>query len=112
MHAHHYVKGRTILVGDAAHTVNPLAGQGVNLGFGDVKAIYDILKNKGTDALSYQYGVKHRQKNRVMMTALEAIYHTFSNDKLPLQWIRNAGLFAAQNSGPAKKEVIRFAAGL
>ena len=42
-HANQYHKGTVLLLGDAAHTINPMAGQGVNLGFKDVKALQHVI---------------------------------------------------------------------
>ncbi|MBO1255475.1 FAD-dependent monooxygenase [Alteromonas sp. 5E99-2] len=120
MHASHYVKERSVLLGDAAHTVNPLAGQGVNMGFGDVKALLAILDdNLGAESLA-QLGsqlntglnILHRQRNRVMMTALDCIYQGFKQTNGVTKLFRNSGLFIAQRAGIAKRQVIKFAAGL
>jgi 2-octaprenyl-3-methyl-6-methoxy-1,4-benzoquinol hydroxylase len=121
MHAECYVKHRAILVGDAAHTVNPLAGQGVNMGFLDVKSLISVIDDHITEgimstrfrsALNWQMNTVQKQRNRVMMTALEGIYQVFKLQHSPAKTLRNLGLFAADKSKGVKAQMIKFAAGL
>ncbi len=122
MHAIQYVKGSVILVGDAAHTINPLAGQGVNLGFKDVKALLAAVdessEKKGSaskpftrEALS-QFERSRRLDNATMMTAMDFFYHLFSNDIGPLKFIRNTGLAMADKAGFVKAQVMKHAMGI
>lgn len=118
-HAQQYVCEGVALVGDAAHTVNPLAGQGVNLGLMDVAELADVVtdawkQNKHYGAVDnlmiYQ---QHRKAdNRNMAWILDAFYHGFSNDKLPLKLARNAGLALMGKLGPVSKYIEEYGAGL
>ncbi|MBT1065351.1 FAD-dependent monooxygenase [Bowmanella sp. Y26] len=119
MHANSYVQGRVVLLGDAAHTINPLAGQGVNLGFKDVACLLDLLaddtwrtdKSK-LDKLLKQYQDKRYKDNLLMMSTMDVLYATFSNDLAPIKALRNLGLSVAQRAGLLKKQVTRYAMGL
>ncbi|WP_417617428.1 FAD-dependent monooxygenase [Oceanisphaera sp.] len=118
-HANQYVKGAVVLLGDAAHTINPLAGQGVNLGFKDVARLSELI-HQGLEArLDFaaperlaRYQRSRRPDNLLMQTAMDLCYHTFSNNHLPLKVLRNLGLKAAEHSGPLKKRVMKYAMGL
>ncbi|WP_319781920.1 FAD-dependent monooxygenase [Oceanisphaera sp. IT1-181] len=118
-HANQYVKGRVVLLGDAAHTINPLAGQGVNLGFKDVAAITELVSQGveaqldiGSSERLARYQRRRRTDNLLMQTTMDVCYHAFSNNILPLKILRNLGLSAAQHSGPLKKRVMKYAMGL
>lgn len=118
-HANQYVKGRVALLGDAAHTINPLAGQGVNLGFKDVAAMVKLVSQGvearldiGSAERLARYQRARRPDNLLMQTTMDVCYHTFSNDILPLKILRNLGLSAAQRSGPLKNRVMKYAMGL
>ncbi|MDO6694410.1 FAD-dependent monooxygenase [Aliiglaciecola sp. 3_MG-2023] len=117
MHANQYYKGNSVLIGDAAHTINPLAGQGVNLGFRDVSVFleclsgWDISENS-VQPLLKQYESKRKSSNLLMMSTMDAIYAAFSNDNLPLKLFRNLGLNLADKAGPIKKQVMKVALGL
>ncbi|GAA0853147.1 FAD-dependent oxidoreductase [Aliiglaciecola litoralis] len=117
MHANQYVKGNAVLIGDAAHTINPLAGQGVNLGFKDVAALLDAVQSwNGEPAQLHSclasYERKRRNQNLLMMSAMDGIYTVFSNDIGPLKLLRNMGLAMADKAGPIKRQVIKYAMGI
>ncbi|MGI2258703.1 FAD-dependent oxidoreductase [Shewanella sp. GXUN23E] len=117
-HAQRYVDDNLLLLGDAAHTINPLAGQGVNLGFKDVEALLTVLERAKTEtawwdrAVLAQYQDARYRDNLLMMTTMDAFYAGFSNDLLPLKLLRNIALKAADNAGIIKKQVLKYALGL
>lgn len=118
-HAHRYFSGRTVLAGDAAHTINPLAGQGVNLGFQDARCLQDLLddaRRLGQDpadpALLERYESLRRPANRRMMLTMDVFYHLFSNRRTPLWLARNLGLGLAGSLPFARNRVARYAMGL
>lgn len=118
-HAHQYSRGRVVLAGDAAHTINPLAGQGVNLGFQDAQCLQTLLddaRRKGQDpaapALLARYEEQRRPANRRMMLTMDVFYHLFSNKLTPVWAARNLGLGLAQNLPFARNRVARYAMGL
>lgn len=118
-HAREYVKPGLALIGDAAHAINPLAGQGANLGFRDVKVLAEVLidahaRCEPWDALEVLKRYQHRRfrDNLLMQAGMDALYTTFSNDLLPLALARNLGLMLAQRAGGVKNLVLRYALGL
>ncbi|WP_166257032.1 FAD-dependent oxidoreductase [Marinobacter salicampi] len=118
-HASRYVEGRVVLVGDAAHTINPLAGQGVNLGFQDAEELESQLREArraGSDLAEPfwlgRYEIKRRPANRRMMLAMDAFYYLFSNRLPPVHLLRNLGLGLAQHLPFARNQVARYAMGL
>lgn len=118
-HAKHYSAGRIVLTGDAAHTINPLAGQGVNLGFQDAQCLQTILKEarRAGDDLANpsrlaSYEQQRRPANRRMMFAMDAFYHLFSNQAPPLHLLRNIGLGTARALPFARNRVARYAMGI
>ncbi|OBT12875.1 2-octaprenyl-3-methyl-6-methoxy-1,4-benzoquinol hydroxylase [Vibrio sp. UCD-FRSSP16_10] len=112
-HAQHYCKEGIVLVGDSAHTINPLAGQGVNLGFKDVSALLEVLVD-GDYSLEnlLQYQKARKTDNLMMQTAMDAFYLGFSNDIAPIKMLRNIGLKLADRAGPLKHQALRYALGL
>ena len=118
-HALKYVKPGLALIGDAAHTIHPLAGQGVNLGYRDVQALLDVMtdaRNLGEQWASLEvlkrYQSKRKLDNLMMQTGMDLFYVGFSNDLAPLRAIRNLGLMAAQRSGGLKQQALKYALGL
>lgn len=103
-HAQSYSHRGCVLVGDSAHTINPLAGQGVNLGFKDVDVLLSVTQGQDelTDALLAKYERTRRPDNLLMQTGMDFFYKGFSNDLGPLKFARNAALKLAENSGPSK----------
>ncbi|MGF1688289.1 2-octaprenyl-3-methyl-6-methoxy-1,4-benzoquinol hydroxylase [Photobacterium japonica] len=115
-HAQTYRADRVVLLGDAAHTINPLAGQGVNLGFKDVNVLLEEIEKAGEQwdqpAVLQAYERRRRPDNLLMQSGMDLFYTTFSNDLLPLKFLRNAGLKLAEQTGPLKKHVLKYAMGL
>ncbi len=118
-HAQAYVKPGVALVGDAAHMINPLAGQGVNIGLLDAAALAEVLlaadqegRDIGDVAILKRYEQLRRNENLMMMTVMDVFYRVFSNQVLPLKFLRNLGLGLAERIVPAKNKVMRYAMGL
>lgn len=89
-HANDYHAGRVVLLGDAAHTINPLAGQGVNLGFKDVACWADLLHSAGAEwhkpELATRYERRRRPDNLLMQSGMDLFYGVFSNEIGPSNW--------------------------
>ncbi len=118
-HAQNYVKQGVVLVGDAAHMINPLAGQGVNIGLLDAAALGEVLVDAAKKGLALgdlsvlkRYEQLRRNENLKMMTVMDVFYQVFSNEILPIKLIRNLGLGLAERLLPAKNKVMRSAMGL
>lgn len=118
-HAKHYVKPRLALVGDAAHTIHPLAGQGVNLGLADAATLAELLleattrrQDIGDMALLRRYERWRKADNLAMMAAMDGFKRLFGNGLLPLRWARNLGLSLTDRLTPVKNLLIRYAMGL
>ena len=118
-HAQSYYSNNVVILGDAAHTINPLAGQGVNIGFKDVEALISTVSSKlgqgepwwEKNALAAYEKLRYHD-NQLMMTAMDLFYAGFSNDVLPLKLIRNAALKMANIDSPIKNRVLKYAMGL
>jgi 2-octaprenyl-3-methyl-6-methoxy-1,4-benzoquinol hydroxylase len=116
MHANRYSRNNVVLIGDAAHQINPLAGQGVNLGFKDVAALVESIKNNPITDSNYEalleYESKRRTPNLLMMSAMDVFYQTFSNNVGPLKLLRNLGVRVASKAGPIKNKALKYAMGI
>jgi 2-octaprenyl-6-methoxyphenol hydroxylase len=102
------IGGRVALVGDAAHGVHPLAGQGVNLGFGDVEALATALRERGPlDAgeplVLERYARRRAEPVAAMQAVTDGLAHLFAVDAAWLAAIRNAGLAALDRLPFAKR---------
>lgn len=96
--AHRYVGKASVLVGDAAHSIHPLAGQGLNLGFADVKALAAALQKtrlgskRGLTAALQVYQGQRRPLNLRMMATTELLKRVFDPPSPALRLARNIGL--------------------
>lgn len=118
-HARQYAKDGVVLLGDAAHTINPLAGQGVNLGYRDVEVLLDVLlkaRQKGhhyyNENVLKRYEQRRRTDNLLMQAGMDVFYKVFSNELPPVKIVRNLALMAAQKSGKLKEWALRYALGI
>jgi 2-polyprenylphenol 6-hydroxylase len=118
-HAEAYVKPGLALVGDAAHTIHPLAGQGVNLGVLDAVSLAQVMINtdsQGMDIASRsslrKYERWRRGENTIMMFSMSGFKNLFSNEQSELSVIRNAGLNLVNSIRPLKNRFMRHAMGL
>ncbi len=119
MHADTFIAHRFVLVGDAAHGVHPIAGQGVNLGYRDVAVLAELLIDQhrlGLD-LGAESVLKHYQRWRrfdsmTMTAGTDILNRLFSNRVPGLSLIRRAGMVAVNHMPPVKKYFMRHAMGL
>ena len=118
MHAHRYFDTRLALVGDAAHAIHPIAGQGLNLGFRDVIALSELLieaSHRGDDlgapSLLRQYQRRRRPDNLLMLAATDALDRLFSSDNPLLRLARDVGIAAVHRAPPLKRLFMRQAMG-
>ena len=117
--AHDYVKPRLALVGDAAHGVHPIAGQGLNLGFKDSAALAEVLgeaDRRGEDIgdlnVLRRYERWRRFDNTSMALGMDVLNRLFSNDIAPLRLLRDMGIAAVGKVGPLRRMFMRQAAGM
>ena len=107
-----------VLAGDAAHNVHPLAGQGLNLGLGDVQALARILQERdywrspADLKLLRQYERERKASLAPMGMAMDGLQQLFSRPEVPVQMLRNWGMKGFERSGPLKSWMARQAMGL
>jgi 2-polyprenylphenol 6-hydroxylase len=117
-HALQYVGEHVALIGDAAHTIHPLAGQGANLGFADARTLSQMLagaklegRSVGDLQLLKQYQRQRITENVTMAGVMEAFKRLYSNDNPGVNWIRNAGMKIINENENMKSMIVRLAAG-
>lgn len=118
-HAKRYVEEGLVLIGDAAHTIHPLAGQGVNLGFLDAAVLAEVLLHAAgrgerldEERVLSRYERRRMPHNLAMMVAMEGFERLFQANPLPLRWLRNSGLKWVDGMPEAKALFVRQALGL
>lgn len=117
--ARDFVAPRLALVGDAAHVVHPIAGQGLNLGLKDVAALAEVvidairlgLDHGGDDVLARYQGWR-RLDTSGMAAMTDGLNRLFSNDIAPVRALRDFGLGLVDRAGPIKSALIRTASGV
>jgi 2-octaprenyl-6-methoxyphenol hydroxylase len=114
-----YARDRFALVGDAAHGIHPIAGQGFNLGVRDAAALAEILvegKRAGFDIGSMQvlerYVRWRRFDNLMLSSFMDGLTRLFSNDVAPVRLARDAGFFLFNRMMPLKRLAMRHAMGV
>ena len=119
MHAGRYVDTRLALVGDAAHAIHPIAGQGLNLGFRDVIALADRVLgtlehggDPGSPAMLAAYQRARRPDSLAMLAATDALDRLFSTNSPVLRLARDVGIAAVDRAPGLKRFFMRRAMGL
>lgn len=115
----HYAGQRIALIGDAAHQVHPLAGQGVNLGLGDAAALAELLeearlrhRDPGAPGLLRRYERWRVSANTPMITAIDCFHRLFPDATSPLAGLRGTSLRVFDRLPLLKRAAMRFASGL
>lgn len=118
-HAVDYVQQGVALVADAAHTIHPLAGLGINMGLEDVNVLaQELIRAKKRGAhLSEAYILSRYQRRRkgenlLVMAAMEGFKRLFEQPALPVLWLRNRGMSAVDQMAVVKKQIIKQVMGL
>ena len=113
------ISHRLALVGDAAHAMHPIAGQGLNMGLRDVAALAEVVLDArrlgmdiGDDAVLGRYQRWRRFDNTLMLATTDGLNRLFSNNIRPLRLARALGLAAVNQLPPLKKVFMRQAMGL
>lgn len=117
-HAKNYVQSRIALIGDAAHTIHPLAGQGVNLGLLDAAAIVEVIeeaiqKRRDFSSLATlrRYERWRKTDNLTMLATVDVLKHLFIKQNQTVQTVRNVGLSLTDFLMPLKKFFMNYAVG-
>ncbi|QQS54794.1 MAG: UbiH/UbiF/VisC/COQ6 family ubiquinone biosynthesis hydroxylase [Candidatus Competibacteraceae bacterium] len=118
-HAHAYVKPGLALIGDAAHVLHPLAGQGVNLGLLDAATLAEVLLDGlaaghevGALRVLRRYERWRKGDNLLMLGVMDGFKRLFGNPLPPVRLLRNLGLNLTDAAGPLKNRIARRAMGL
>jgi len=119
LQADRYTDTRFALIGDAAHAIHPIAGQGLNMGLRDVAALAEVIVDShrlgldvGSAATLRAYERRRRFDNILLTVVTDGLVRLFSNDVPPLRTIRDIGLAAVNRLPPAKNFLMRHAMGV
>ena len=118
-HVTQYVQPGIALVGDAAHTIHPLAGQGVNLGFMDIAVLAEELLraevrelSPGDPSVLQRYQRRRQSDNLLMAGAMEGFKRLFGETAPAVRWLRSSGMSLVDQFTPLKNTLISRAMGL
>ncbi len=103
---------RVVLVGDAARTLHPLAGQGLNLGLEDVLGLREVLVKGAPSSAWGRYADDRRARSRFMLTFLSGLLETYRGQGPFTRLLRNIGVRAIDSSPRVKAQLVREAMGL
>jgi 2-octaprenyl-6-methoxyphenol hydroxylase len=119
LHAERYIDTRLALIGDAAHGIHPIAGQGLNLGLRDVAALAECIVDArrlgldiGDATVLERYQRWRRLDNMALIVATDSLNRLFSNDLPPLRLLRDFGLAVVNQVPPLKRFFMRHAMGV
>jgi len=117
-HAVMYSAESLVLIGDAAHTIHPLAGQGVNLGFADAQALARVLnqciiesRSPGELKLLREYENRRKPENLLMAAVMEGFKRLFGTQDPGMRWLRNTGLRLVDSNHMLKNMAAKLASG-
>ena len=117
--AHEHVRPRLALIGNAAHTLHPVAGQGFNLGLRDVAVLAEVLsdaavagKDIGSLEVLQDYAKWRRRDHIKMIAFTDGLARIFSNPLAPVRAVRNVGMLAMDMIPPLKHVLTRHTMGL
>ena len=118
-HAKRYFDNRIVLIGDAAHTVHPLAGLGANQGLLDAAVLAEILiasrekkSDIGDPSILRRYQQRLQVDNGITLQTLNGLHKLFGSDNLMLMNLRGFGLNFTNQFIPLKRALVRKATGL
>jgi len=118
-HAQHYVAPGIALIGDAAHAIHPLAGQGANLGFQDAARLAEVIESAlaggeypGDRPVLRRYERSRRGANTNMMHFMTGLNNLFTTDSMLFQELRLTGMRLFNLSGPIRERAVRVALGI
>lgn len=118
-HARQYVKPGLALIGDAAHSVHPLAGQGANLGIADAACLAAVLEGAiacdesiGDYRVLRRYERRRKSANLSMLYFIDGLYRLFARDHPLVRTIRTTGMRLFNRSGPLRDHAVGVALGL
>jgi len=123
MHAKNYVSSRVALVGDAAHTIHPMAGQGLNLGMGDAACMAQNLKqavesgmgvdgSAGLDYALQQYESSRQREVVATMGGIQFLHGVFGTTFSPAIHARSVGMNIINSAGPLRRRLVQVATGM
>ena len=113
-----YISGSLVLIGDAAHSIHPLAGQGINLGFADADAFCEEIINAYESKINFdkklalkKYEIRRKSMNLLMLKSMNFFVDLFKSDNLYIRLLRNIGLSGVNKTKFLKRFFINHASG-